>query len=132
MRTFPFALALAVISSFPMPASDAAGPPPAALKTFFEHEGFGGSPMQRRFANHLFVNTMMNGRKTALMIDSGCPQTLINRDSARRIGLRVQDSKGYVVGVSGNAERAGLSKLSTLAMGNCTFQNVPVEVADEE
>ncbi|HYR22900.1 MAG TPA: retropepsin-like aspartic protease [Chthoniobacterales bacterium] len=132
MKTSLLGFAIAAICWLPMLSGHAAAPAPAALKTFFEHEGFGGAPMQRRFANHLFVNTMMNGRKTALMIDSGCPQTLIDRDSARRIGLRVQDSKGYVVGVSGNAERAGISKLSTLAMGNCTFQNVPVEVAAEQ
>jgi predicted aspartyl protease len=104
---------------------------PAALKTFLERQGFGGSPLQRRFGNHLFVTAVMNGRRTALMIDSGCPQTLIDRTSARRIGLGVQETKGYVVGVGGNAERSGVSKVATLAMGNCTFTNVPVQVAEE-
>jgi predicted aspartyl protease len=103
---------------------------PVALKTFLEHQGFGGSPLQRRFGNHLFVTTMMNGRSTALMIDTGCPFTLIDRASARRIGLRIQETKSHVVWVKGNGERYGVSKLATLAMGNCTFTNVPVQVAD--
>ena len=123
-------LALAILCIPTLNGKSAASP--AALKTFFEREGFGGAALQRRFGNHLFVHTVMNGSKTALMIDSGCPQTLINRNSARRIGLRVQENKGYIVGVSGNAQRAGVSKVTTLAMGNCTFTNVPVEVADEE
>jgi predicted aspartyl protease len=130
VNTFLLRFVTAVVSLSVL-NSQAAGPAPAALKTLLEREGFGGSPLQRRFGNHLFVNTMMNGRRTALMIDSGCPQTLIDRASARRIGLGVKETKGYVVGVSGNAERTGVSTVATLAMGNCTFANVPVEVADE-
>jgi len=66
------------------------------------------------------------------MIDSGCPDTLINRDSAKKLGLQVKETKGYVVGVSGSAERSGISKLATLTMGNCTFTDVPVAVANED
>ena len=106
--------------------------PPAALKTFLEREGYGGSSLQRRFGNHLFANTLINGRRSALMIDSGCPITLIDRTSAARLSLRVQETKRYIGGVTGHAERYGIATLSTLAMGNCTFQNVPVEVANEE
>ena len=104
---------------------------PVALKTFLERQGFGGSPLQRRFGNHLFVTTTMNGRRTALMIDTGCPFTLIDRASARKIGLGIRETKSYIVGVTGHGERYGVSKLATLAMGNCTFTNVPVQVADE-
>lgn len=105
---------------------------PAALKTFLEHEGYGGSPLQRRFGNHLFVNTLINGRRTALMIDSGCPITLLDRASAQKLGLHVEETKKYIGGVTGVAERYGISKLTTLQMGNCTFSNVPIEVAREE
>ena len=73
----------------------------------------------------------MNGRRTALMIDTGCPYTLIDRASARKVGLGVEETKSYVVGVTGKAERYGVGKLATLAMGNCTFTSVPVQVADE-
>jgi predicted aspartyl protease len=106
--------------------------PPAALKTFLEREGYGGSPLQRRFGNHLFVNALINTRRTALMIDSGCPATLIDRTSAAKLGLSVQETKRYIGSVSGQVERYGISTISTLAMGNCTFQNVPIEVAKEE
>jgi hypothetical protein len=47
---------------------------PAALKTFLEHQGFGGSPLRRRLGNHLFITTTMNGHRTALMIDAVGPQ----------------------------------------------------------
>jgi predicted aspartyl protease len=124
-------VAAALLPTLSGAAEKSVGRAPGALKTFLERQGFGGSPLQRRFGNHLFVTTIMNGRRTALMIDSGCPQTLIDRASARRIGLGVQETKGYIVGIAGNAERSGVSKVARLAMGNCTFANVPVEVADE-
>jgi predicted aspartyl protease len=131
MKKSPLGLAIAAIVCFPTLLSQAAGPVPAALKTFLEHEGFGGSPLQRRFGNHLFATTLINGRRTALMIDSGCPVTLIDRESAQKLGLQIQETRKYIGGVTGHAERYGISTLSTLAMGNCTFQNVPVEVANE-
>jgi predicted aspartyl protease len=131
MKKSPLGLAIVAIVCFPTLVSRAAGQPPAALKTFLEREGFGGSPLQRRFGNHLFVNTVMNGRRTALMVDTGCPFTLLDRASAHKVSLGVAETKSYVVGVVGNAQRYGVAKLSTLAMGNCTFTNVPVKVADE-
>src|ERR1700675_1772344 len=95
MKT-PLGILVSALLCFSTSQSDAAGPPPAALKTFMEREGFGGAPLQRRFGNHLFANTVMNGRRTALMIDSGCPVPLIDRSSAAKIGLRVQETRKYI------------------------------------
>src|SRR6266403_3009335 len=115
MKKSPLGLAITAIVCLPTLMSQAAGSsPPAALKTFLEREGFGGSPLQRRFGNHLFATTLINGHRTALMIDSGCPVTLIDRSSAAKIGLRVQETKKYIGGVSGHAERYGVSTVSTL------------------
>jgi len=129
-RTFCI-VAAALLPMLSGAAEKRSGSQPAALKTFLEQQGFGGAPLQRRFGNHLFVTTVMNGRGTALMIDSGCPYTLIDRASARGIGLGVKETKSYVSGVTGAAQRYGVSELATLRMGNCTFTNVPVQVADE-
>jgi predicted aspartyl protease len=131
MKKAPLGLAVTALFCFSTLISRAAGPAPTALKTFLEREGLGGSPLQRRFGNHLFATTLINGRKTALMIDSGCPITLLDRESAQKLGIRVEETKKYIGGVTGEAERYGISKLATLAMGNCTFANVPVEVANE-
>src|ERR1700736_5120539 len=133
MRISPLALAIAAINCLPMPPSRAAGAgAPAALKTFLEHEGFGGSQLQRRLGNHLFATTIINGRRTALMIDSGSPRTLIDRSTIHGLGLPVEKTKVPVGGVWGwKPEHYGVSKLGTLMMGNCTFLNVPITVADE-
>lgn len=134
MKKFPRTFCIIAIGLLPT-LSGAAGKgsssQPAALKTFLERQGFGGSPLQRRFGNHLFATTIINGRRTALMVDSGCPYTLIDRASVRTLGLGVQETKSSITGVTGSAQHYGVGKLATLAMGNCTFTNVPVEVADE-
>jgi predicted aspartyl protease len=129
MKIFP--LVITAIFCLSLPTARPAGAAPAALKTFLEGEGYGGSPLQRRFGNHLFVDTSINGRKTALMIDTGCPFTLIDRTSARKIGLESKETKSKVTNIAGTSQPYAVSRIATLAMGNCTFQNVPVEVAAE-
>jgi predicted aspartyl protease len=126
-------LATRAIVWLPIAVSPAtASEPPAALKIFLEHEGFGGSQLHRRLGNHLFVTTTINGRRTALMIDSGSPRTLIDRSTIHGLGLPVEKTNASVGGVWGwKPEHYGVSKLETLMMGNCTFLNVPITVADE-
>src|SRR5438128_9803963 len=115
MKKLSLELAVAAIVCFPTLTSKAAdSAPPAALKTFLEHEGYGGSPLQRRLGNHLFATTIINGRRTALVIDTGCPFTLIDRASVGSLGLQVQETKAHVTGVSGLSERAGIAKIATM------------------
>ena len=130
MKRFPLGRVAAIIVCLPTLVSLAAGPPPAALKTFLEHEGYGGSSLQRRLGNHLFATAIINGRRMALAIDTGAPFTLVDSASARGIGLRVQQTKAHITGVTGLTERADAASIATLRMGNCTFLNVPVGVAD--
>lgn len=105
---------------------------PAALKTFLEHEGFGGAQLQRRLGNHLFATTFINGRRTALMIDTGAQRTLLDWGTIEQLGLDVRNSHVPVGGVWGwKSERYGVTHIATLVMGNCTFFDVPVTVADE-
>jgi predicted aspartyl protease len=104
----------------------------ASLKALMQRQGFAGAPLQRRFGNHLYVTTIINNRRTALLVDTGSPYTLIDRSSATSLALPVLRTRARVGGVFGwRAERFGESKIRTLAMGNCTFSNVPVAVADE-
>jgi clan AA aspartic protease (TIGR02281 family) len=130
MRRFPLTLAIFVIIWLANPMSRVAGASPSALKTFLEHEGYGGSPLQRRLGNHLFATTIINGRRTALLIDTGAPFTLLDRESVRSLNLPVREARLIVTGVTGLSERAGIAAIATLKMGNCTFVNVPIAVAD--
>jgi predicted aspartyl protease len=136
-RPIPFSkqLSCLVLLLFPVAtattAQKSSGPPAASLKTFLERQGYGGTPLQRRLGNHLYVTTQINGNRTALVVDTGCPFTLLDRSSARKMRLGVEETKSTIMGVHGDTQRFGISKLASLGMGNCTFQNVPVQVADE-
>ena len=124
-------ITLAVMFFFTALAS-AVSAPPAALRTLLEQEGFGGAQLHRRLGNHLFATTTINGRHTALMIDTGAPRTLIDRGTIRQLGLPVKRTNVPVGGVWGwKSEHYGVAQIASLMMGNCTFLDVPITVADE-
>jgi predicted aspartyl protease len=105
---------------------------PGSLKTFLEHEGFGGSQLHRRIGNHLFATTVINGRRTALMIDSGAVRTLLDWGTVQQLNLDVRNTHVPVGGVWGyKSEHYGATQIASLVMGNCTFLDVPVTVADK-
>jgi predicted aspartyl protease len=117
---------------WPAGAEQPANSGEGSLRALFTSEGFGGAPLQRRFGNHLFVPTTINHKRTTLMIDTGCPYTLIDKSSVGTLGLTVEKTKRQVGRVFGwSYERFGATKINTLTMGNCTLANVPAAVADE-
>ena len=88
--------------------------------------------MQRRLGNQLIVAASINGRHTALLVDTGSPSTLIDRESVQTLGLIVKNTDLTMGGAFGKRwEHYGVSKLDSLAIGNCTITNVPVKVGDE-
>jgi predicted aspartyl protease len=102
------------------------------LREFFAANGFCGSQLERRLGNHLFVPTNINSRRTALLVDTGAPITLIDRNSVGTLGLTVTNTNVHYGGLFGKRwERFGVSKVNSISMGNCTITNVPVALADE-
>ena len=135
MKNSPLGLAVAAIIWFTPLFGQAAAPAASSggtLRDFFASHGFGGAPLQRRFGNHLFVSASIDGRRTGLLIDTGAPITLIDKSSAGTLGLSIKDTPVTAGGVFGKKwERYGVSKVNSIAMGNCTITNVPVALADE-
>jgi predicted aspartyl protease len=135
MKKFSLGLAVAAIVCLPTLPGDAAALAPSSggtVKEFFASHGFGGAPLQRRFGNHLFVSANIDGRHAGLLIDTGAPITLIDKSSAGTLRLAIKDTKVTAGGVFGKKwERYGVSKVNSVAMGNCTITNVPVALADE-
>ena len=94
-------------------------------------QGLAGAKLERRHGNHLFVPVAVNNRHGALLIDTGAPSTLIDRNSVNTFGLTVEKTDSSVGGLFGRSwERYGTSKVKNLAMGNCVVTNVPVAIAD--
>jgi predicted aspartyl protease len=93
--------------------------------------GLAGAKLERRYGNHLLVPVSINNRRGALMIDTGSPVTLIDRNSVNTFGLTVEKTDSSVGGLFGRSwERYGTSKVKSIAMGNCMVTNVPVAIAD--
>ena len=94
-------------------------------------QGLAGAKLERRYGNHLFVSVSINNRHGTLMIDTGSPNTLIDRNSVNTFGLTVEKTDSTVGGLFGRTwEREGASKVKSIAMGNCVVTNVPVIIAD--
>ena len=94
-------------------------------------QGLAGAKLERRYGNHLFVSVSINNRHGALLIDTGSPNTLIDRNSVNTFNLTMEKTDASVGGLFGRSwERYGTSKVKSIAMGNCMLTNVPVAIAD--
>src|SRR5438552_1245602 len=125
-----FALILSVAALAPFTAQSQQQP--GTLAGFLSGQGLVGVKLERRFGNHLFVPVSINDRRAALMIDTGAPVTLIDKNSAGTFGLKVENSTINVGGAFGKRwEHYGMSTAKSIAMGNCVVTNVPVALADE-
>ena len=105
---------------------------PGTLAGFLAGQGLVGVKLERRFGNHLFVPFSINNKRAALMIDTGAPVTLIDKNSAGTFGLKLEKyyhQRGW--NFWSRWERYGTSTAKSIAMGNCVVTNVPVALADE-
>ena len=126
-RVFIPILVLAALMPFCTEGQQTGG----TLTSALSKQGLAGAKLQRRYGNHLFVSVAINNRPGALMIDTGSPSTLIDRNSVNTFGLTVEKTDATVGGLFGRTwEREGVSKVKSIAMGNCVVTNVPVAIAD--
>src|ERR1041385_7842013 len=118
---------LATVAPFCARGQQAGG----SLTTALASQGLAGAKLERRYGNHLLIPVSINNQRGALMIDTGSPNTLIDRNSVNTFGLTVEKTDSSVGGLFGRAwERYGTSKVKNIAMGNCMVTNVPVAIAD--
>ena len=127
MKKLVSILLLAIVTPFCARGQQSGG----TLTSTLASQGLAGAKLERRYGNHLLVPVSINNRHGALMIDTGSPYTLIDRNSVNTFGLTVEKTDSSVGGLFGRAwERYGTSKVKSIAMGNCTVTNVPVAIAD--
>jgi predicted aspartyl protease len=127
-KLFVLALWMAVLA----PRSAESQQSSSTLAGFLSGQGLAGAKLERRFGNHLFVPVSINNKRAALMIDTGAPVTLIDKNSAATFGLKVENTTINVAGIYGKrSERYGTSMAKSIAMGNCVVTNVPVALSDE-
>ena len=85
-----FALILSVAALAPFTAQSQQ--PPGTLAGFLSGQGLVGVKLERRYGNHLFVLSSINNKRAALMIDTGAPVTIIDKNSAGTFGLNVENT----------------------------------------
>src|SRR6266478_5982237 len=106
-------------------------PSPGTLAGFLSGQGLVGVKLERRFGNHLFVPTSINNKRAALMIDTGAPVTIIDKNSAGTFGLNVENTTIKGGRIFGRRwEHYGVSLAKSIALGNCGVTNVSVALAD--
>jgi predicted aspartyl protease len=126
-KLFPSILLLTALMPLLAESQQSSG----TLAAFLSKQGLGAAKLERRFGNHLFVPVSINNRRGALMIDTGSPVTVIDRNSVNTFGLAVEKTGSSVGGLFGRSwERFGSSKVKAITMGNCAVTNVPVAIAD--
>jgi predicted aspartyl protease len=112
----------------------------SALDSLLKQEGFGVVKLkqqnldnQKAYKNdskHLIIDVEVNRVSALLMVDTGTPTTNIARGSLKKFGLVEQKTPYRVTSPLGSASNKfyGITKLNTLAMGNCVIQDVPVAI----
>jgi predicted aspartyl protease len=124
-----FALILSVVALAPFTAQSQQQP--GTLVGYLSGQGLVGVKLERRFENHLFVPVSINNTRAALMIDTGAPVTIIDKNSAGTFGLKVENTTINVGRIFGKRwERYGVSVAKSIGLGNCVVTNVPVALAD--
>jgi predicted aspartyl protease len=110
----------------------------STLGSLLKQEGFGvvklsqenldNQQAHQNGPKHLVADVQVNRVSASLMIDTGTPTTNIARDSMKKFGLIEQKSSLRVTSPlrSTSKQFFGIAKLSTLAMGNCVIQDLPV------
>src|SRR5260370_24200258 len=95
--------------------------PGGTLAGTLASQGLAGAKLERRYGNHLLVPVSINNRRGALMIDTGSPYTLVDRNSVNTFGLTVEKTDSSVGGLFGPpSERYRTGKVESLAIGKFT------------
>src|SRR5437762_13917248 len=85
--------------------------PGGTLTSTLASQGLAGAKLERRYGNHLLVPVSINNRRGALMIDTGSPYTLIDRNSVNTFGLLVERTDSVARGLLARAgNRKGTRK----------------------
>lgn len=105
-----------------------------SIGNFLTAQGFDQIRLQRRFGNHLYFSTLINGRPASLLIDSAAPTTLIHRESTGTYALVVGkggDRHPDSVFAGSQPSSFDSARLASLQFGRQNLANVPVAVANQ-
>ncbi|QEH37756.1 hypothetical protein OJF2_63470 [Aquisphaera giovannonii] len=62
--------------------------PPPDLRRFLESQGYKRIPLRRMASGYLTTGAKLNGKELTLVIDTGAPNTHLDRERTRELGLK--------------------------------------------
>lgn len=81
---------------------------------------------------HFFAEFKLNGRRISGMVDTGATMVAINTSTARKVGIRLQESDFNArVNTANGMTRAAVAKLDGMAIGKIYIPDVEVLVLDD-
>lgn len=93
--------------------------------------GYEGLPLySSNKYSHLILEGSYQGARTSWIVDTGAEVSVLDRGSARRLGLLVTETNSKMVDVSGDTSKLGFTIPSTLVFGNTRLSSLPLAVAN--
>jgi predicted aspartyl protease len=100
------------------------------LGNYLSQNGYGSAPLVHP-RNYYHLRIRSNGNAGSLFIDTGAPTSLVFRSSLKRLGLVEEKTSKHVTGAFGSGSDVfGRASIKTLTIGNCTFADVPIVIAN--
>ena len=81
---------------------------------------------------HFWVEGQINGEPVKFLVDSGATVTTIDRETAARTGVEVNDSRDQIVRTGNGMIRVASARAETLGVESLERDNVGLHIADED
>lgn len=81
---------------------------------------------------HFWVEGQINGEPVKFLVDSGATVTTIDRETAARTGVEVNDSRDQIVRTGNGMIRVASARAETLGVDSIERDNVGLHIADED
>ena len=81
---------------------------------------------------HFWVEGQINGEPVKFLVDIGATVTTIDRETAARTGVEVNDSRDQIVRTGNGMIRVASARAETLGVDSIERDNVGLHIADED
>ena len=81
---------------------------------------------------HFWVDGEINGEPVKFLVDSGATMTTVGRETARRTGIEVSDTRNQLVRTGNGIIRVATGRADSLQVGPVERQGMQLHVADTE
>jgi hypothetical protein len=121
---------LAGCAPSPVPVPMPAGEFVPALAEFLSMRGYASIPMERMQTGHFRVTAQSGAFPLQLVIDTGAGRTVMDRDVAAQLDVRLREQGGRASGLGGSGQQVALGDLRNLNIGPVALGSMQVAFLD--